>query len=122
MNSKADLGQFISEQKQRNSLQSQELANKLGISVAYLSQLEHGKRVCPDISLLKKMIDIFELSTEETNAFYDLYEEASGQLSPDIIEYVQSSNIIKYALRTARDASATDEDWQRFIDFFKNEQ
>ncbi|WP_297958894.1 helix-turn-helix domain-containing protein [Ruminococcus flavefaciens] len=122
MNSKADLGQFISEQKQRNSLQSQELANKLGISVAYLSQLEHGKRVCPDISLLKKMIDIFELSTEETNAFYDLYEKASGQLSPDIIEYVQSSNIIKYALRTARDASATDGDWQRFIDFFKNEQ
>ena len=68
------------------------------------------------------MIDIFELSTEETNAFYDLYEKASGQLSPDIIEYVQSSNIIKYALRTARDASATDGDWQRFIDFFKNEQ
>ena len=117
-----DFGQFISEQKRKHSLQSKELAEMLDISMGYLSQLEHGKRVCPDISLLKKMIDIFELSTEETNAFYDLYEEASGQLSPDIIEYVQSSNIIKYALRTARDASATDEDWQRFIDFFKNEQ
>ena len=68
------------------------------------------------------MIDIFELSTEETNVFYDLYEEASGQLSPDITEYVQSSSIIKNALRTARDASATDRDWQRFIDFLKNEQ
>ncbi|MBR6982017.1 MAG: helix-turn-helix transcriptional regulator [Ruminococcus sp.] len=122
MDSKTDLGQFISEQKQKNSLQSQELAYRLGISVAYLSQLEHGKRLCPDVSLIRKMIDIFELSTEETNAFYDLYEEASGQLSPDITEYVQSSSIIKYALRTARDASATDRDWQRFIDFLKNEQ
>jgi len=116
MNSKADFGQFISEQKQRNSLQSQELASKLGISVAYLSQLEHGKRVCPDISLIKKMIDIFELSTEETIVFYDLYEEASGQLSLDIIEYIKSHKIIKKAIRSAIAFSATDKDWQVFIE------
>lgn len=116
MSSKTDLGQFISEQKQKKFLQSQELANKLGISVAYLSQLEHGKRVCPDISLIRKMIDIFELSTEETMVFYDLYEEASGQLSHDIIEYIMSHKIIKKAIRTAIAFSATDNDWQVFIE------
>ena len=44
MNSKTDLGQFISEKKRKKKLQSQELAEILGITVAYYSQIEHGKR------------------------------------------------------------------------------
>ena len=44
MNSKTDLGQFISEKKRKKKLQSQELAKILGVSVPYLSQIEHGKR------------------------------------------------------------------------------
>lgn len=35
-------GQFISEQRQKHSMESQELAKALGISGAYLSQLERG--------------------------------------------------------------------------------
>ena len=112
-------GQFISEQKQKSSLQGQELAKKLGISLGYLSQLEHGKRLCPDVGLLKKMIEVFDLNMEEINVLYDLYAEVSGQLSPDIVEYIQSKDIIKKALRCARDASATEEHWERFIESLK---
>ena len=112
-------GQFISEQRIKKHLQSQELAKRLGISLGYLSQLEHGKRLCPDLELLRKMIEVFDLNTEETNALYDLYAEASGQISPDIAEYIQSSNTVKKALRCARDASATDEHWERFIESLK---
>ena len=60
-----DFGQFISEQKRKNSLQSQELAKRLGISLGYLSQLEHGKRLCPDVELLKKMTKIFDLTLDD---------------------------------------------------------
>lgn len=122
MKYKTDFGQFISEQKLKNSLQGQELAKKLGISLGYLSQLEHGKRLCPDVGLLKKMIEVFDLNMEEINVLYDLYSEASGQLSPDIAEYIQSDDIIRKALRCARDSSATDEHWERFIESLKNEQ
>ena len=123
MNSKTDLGQFISEQKRKKNLQSQELAKILGISIPYLSQLEHSKRQCPDVSLIRKMAEVFELTMEEKNIFYDLYAEASGQLSPDIVEYLQSNKIIIKALRAARDASATDKDWERFMESLdKNEQ
>lgn len=122
MRYKTDFGQFISEQKNKCSLQGQELAKRLGISLGYLSQLEHGKRLCPDVGLLKKMIEVFDLDTEEINVLYDLYSEASGQMSPDIIEYIQSNEIIKKALRCARDASATDEHWERFMESLKNEQ
>lgn len=112
-------GQFISEQKNKCSINGRELAKKLSISHGYLSQLEHGKRLCPDVGLLKKMADVFELNMEETHTLYDLYAEASGQLSPDIVEYIQSNDIIRKALRCAREASATDKHWERFIESLK---
>ena len=94
----------------------------LNISKGYLSQLEHGKRVCPDQELLIKMIEVFNLNEEERIIIFDLYEKASGKLSPDIAEYVQSKDIIKKALRAAKAVNATDADWEMFIDTIKNEQ
>ena len=117
-----DFGQFISEQKHKHSLQSKELAEMLDISMGYLSQLEHGKRVCPDQKLLKKMIEVFNLNEEECCTVYDLYEKASGKLSPDIVEYVQSKDIVKKALRAAKAVTVTDDEWEMFIDAIKNEQ
>ena len=107
MKLKTDLGQFISEQKHKHSLQSQELAKKLGISMGYLSQLEHGKRFRPDLCLIKKMIDVFDLNTDEIYTLYDIYEAVTGQLSPDIDEYVKSKSIIKKALRYAQENSTS---------------
>lgn len=117
-----DFGQFISEQKRKHSLQSNELAEMLNISKGYLSQLEHGKRVCPDQALLIRMIEVFNLNEEERIIIFDLYEKASGKLSPDIVEYVQSKDIVKKALRAAKAVNATDNDWEMFIDAIKNEQ
>ena len=117
-----DFGQFISEQKRKHSLQSNELAEMLNISKGYLSQLEHGKRVCPDQELLIKMIEVFNLNEEERIIIFDLYEKASGNLSPDIVEYVKSKEIVKRALRAAKAANATDTDWEMFIDAIKNGQ
>lgn len=117
-----DFGQFISEQKRKHSLQSNELAEMLNISKGYLSQLEHGKRVCPDQELLIRMIKVFNLNEEERIIIFDLYEKASGKLSPDIAEYVQSKDIVKKALRVAKAVNASDNDWEMFIDAIKNEQ
>ena len=118
---KTDLGQFISDQKHKHSLQSQELAKKLGISMGYLSQLEHGKRFCPNLCLIRKMIDVFDLNTAEICILYDIYESVTGNLSPDIDEYVKSHVIIKKALRYAQEVSASEKDWEKFIEFLKNE-
>ena len=119
MQYKTDLGQFISEQKRKHSLQSQELAKKLGISMGYLSQLEHGKRLCPDIGLIKKMMEIFELNTNEIYILYDLYETATGHISPDIEDYIKLNPIIKRVLRYAKEVSASENDWEKFIEFLK---
>ena len=100
-------GQFISEQRQKHSMESQELAKALGISGAYLSQLERGVRTNPSTELLNKI---------ETETLYDLYAKVSRQISPDIAVYISSSETVQQALRTARDANATEEDWKQFIE------
>lgn len=120
MSDKNGFGQFIAEQQKKHSMKSTELARKLGISAGYLSQLEHGKRVCPDVELLKKLTAVFNLNMKETTVLYDLYASASGKLCPDIAEYVVSNDVVKKALRCAGDVSATDEDWEMFIIFLKN--
>lgn len=55
MNNNLKFGQFISEKRLKLSLKSQELAKALGISNAYLSQLEKGIRTHPSAKLLDKI-------------------------------------------------------------------
>ncbi len=112
-----DFGQFISEKRKEFSLTATELAKKVGISTGYLSQLERSKRVNPDIQLLKKIIVVFELSDDEVICFYELYSKASGEFCPDILEYIQSRETVKNALRYAMKVNASDEDWKKFIEF-----
>ena len=107
-------GQFISEQRQKHSMESQELAKALGISGAYLSQLERGVRTNPSTELLDKIAMVLCLNKIET--LYDLYAKVSGQISPDLAVYVSSSETVRQALRTAHDANATEEDWKQFIE------
>lgn len=100
-------------------MESQELAKALGISNAYLSQLERGVRTNPSTELLDKLAKVLRLNKIETETLYDLCAKANGQIGPDIVAYVSSSETVQQALRTARDANATDEDWKNFIEQLK---
>lgn len=55
MNNNPTFDQFIFEKKHKLSIESQELASALGISNAYLSQLEKGIGTHPSAELLDKM-------------------------------------------------------------------
>ena len=119
MNNNLKFGQFISEKRLKLSMESQELAKVLGISNAYLSQLEKGIRTHPSAELLDKIAKILCLNKAETETMYDLYAEANGQISPDIAEYVAENKIVRQAIRAARDAETTDKDWKQFIEQLK---
>ena len=56
------------------------------------------------------------LNKIETDSLYELYAKVSRQISPDIAVYISSSATVRHALRTARDANATEEDWKQFIE------
>ena len=112
-------GQFIAEIRNRTQITCQQLAKKIDISTGYLSQLEHGIRNHPDPTLVIKIAEALQLSRADEVHLYDLYAEETGQLQPDIVEYLRGNCAARYALRKARDANATEEDWERFIEKLK---
>ena len=78
--------------------------------------MERGVRTNPSTELLDKIAMVLCLNKIETETLYDLYAKVSGQISPDLAVYVSSSETVRQALRTARDADATEEDWKLFIE------
>lgn len=122
MNENTKFGQFISDLRIRHSMKGQELADRVGISKTYLWQLEHGVRLNPDVDVIMKIAKALDLTEKESAALYDMYAEATGQISPDIAEYVKSSKALQIAIRYAITVNAKDEVWELFIEQLKNEQ
>lgn len=58
------IGKIISEQRKSKGLTQEQLANQLGVSPQAVSKWENGIS-CPDIMILPKLADIFEISIDE---------------------------------------------------------
>lgn len=56
------LGQVLRSRREQLGLSLREVEEKIGVSNAYLSQLESQKITCPSPSVLKKISDFYELS------------------------------------------------------------
>jgi transcriptional regulator with XRE-family HTH domain len=75
-----DIGQRIRSHRQSNHLTLKQLAEKVGCSDAYLSQIENG-RVSPSISSLKKIASA--LQTKITDFFVETQDDDPVVLRPD---------------------------------------
>ena len=113
------LGQCITTLRSTHCVTCQQLAHNVGISTAYLSQLERGVRLNPDPQLLLRIAQVLSLSPKEATTLFDLYAETTGNLPPDITEYLNGNSAVQRALRQAREVNATEEDWERFIEQLK---
>ena len=57
------------------------------------------------------------LSKEEQELLLDLAARPETmRVSADLPEYIMERDIVRAALRTAKEVDATDEEWQEFID------
>ena len=119
MNKSKNFGQFISDLRISHSMRSQDLADCVGISRPYLSQLEHGVRVNPDPAVIMKISQALDLTDDEATELFDIYAEETGQLAPDIAEYIRSNKTVQKALRYSCNKGVSDEVWEQFIDKLK---
>jgi len=106
-------GSFIS-RKRISSLR--ETAAQIGICPVYLCELEKGKKTNPSIEIITKLIYVLHLDEEETALLFDLHAKANGIVSQDLPQYIMNNDIVRTALRIARDKPVTEKDWQEFID------
>jgi XRE family transcriptional regulator len=100
-------------------MSSQDLAKKVGISNAYLSQLEHGVRLNPDSNVIMKIAKVLDLTHEESAELFDMYSKATGLISPDISEYIIKNKTVQKALRYACNKGIPNEIWEQFIEKLK---
>lgn len=110
-------GSFVREKRQSIGLSLRTLAAKLDLSPVYMSNIENDRRTAPSQEYLERMAMLLQLDKPEREWMLDLAAKSKqNRVSADLPNYIMDREIVRAALRTAREADATDQEWQDFID------
>lgn len=124
-------GKYIEAKRKERGINLRKFAELIdNMSPAYLSDIEKGNRYPPDKDKIAKMAQVLALTSQETAALYDLAafdrasveKERGSAVSPDLPEYIMSSEKLRVALRMARDAGANDDDWIKVIEMLEEKE
>lgn len=117
MNSEMVFGDYVRERRLQLGLSARELAIELGISAVYVCEMEKNRRCAPVDEKLERLTECLKLtSKEERNYFYDLAAKSKNTVSIDLPDYIMERDIVRAALRTAKECDATDKEWAEFIE------
>ena len=110
-------GTFIKEKRKERGISLRRFAEEVGISPVYLSNLENDRMRPPKDDVVSNIAVQLKLSDVDTALLYDLAARAKNStvVSQDLPDYIMERDIVRIALRTAKDVDATDEEWQEFI-------
>ncbi len=114
-------GDFIRAKRRKRKITLKYLAEKLGLSVTYLGDIEKNKRN-PIIGKIDMLIKVLGLLPKEQALLNDLAGKARKEVAPDLLEYIMDSEVSPYvrtALRLAKANAVTEKDWKRVIAEFK---
>lgn len=114
MNDILNFGNFIEDKRKGLGITLRGMAAELGIAPAYLSDIEKSRRYPPDMDKLMQIAKILKLTQDERHVMFDLAGKDKNTISPDLPDYIMSSDKVRVALRKAREV-ATDEDWDAFL-------
>lgn len=109
-----EFGAYIAQMRIEKDVKLKPIAEKLGVSVTYLSDIIKGRRNPPDIDGLEALAEILGLSEKEENVMFDLAGRERNQVSPDLPEYIMDETLpnARVALRRARNAKLGDDFWK----------
>ena len=112
------LGCFITQKRMERDLTLRGFAQKVGISPVYLCNIEKGRRPMTAEDTLERIAAILSLDKDEKAKLLDLAAKSKSipVVAADLPEYINERDIVRVALRTAKDVDATDEEWQEFIE------
>ena len=110
-----EFGAFIAQKRLEKDVKLRPIADRLGVSVTYLSDIIKGRRNPPDIEVLEALAQILNLSDEERVEMLDLAGRERKQVSPDLPDYIMDESIpsARVALRRAKNEGLGDDFWQQ---------
>jgi len=114
---------FLTLKRKEKGLSIRSFAKMIGISPAFLCDLESGNRAFPANSkkypnLLNALIEKLELNEEESLLLSKLADESmltKDKISLTIKEYLQNVPLAQQALRKAQENNVSSEKWNEFI-------
>ena len=110
-------GSFLREKRIARGLTLRGMAAKLDLSPVYMSNIENDRRAAPSQEYLERMAMLLQLDKPERERLLDLAAKSKqNRVSADLPDYIMDREIVRAALRTAKEANATDQEWQEFID------
>lgn len=109
-----EFGAFIAQKRIEKDVKLKPIAEKLGVSVTYLSDIIKGRRNPPDIEGLEALAQVLNLNAEEREQMLDLAGRERNQVSPDLPDYIMDEALpnARVALRRAKSHGLGDEFWQ----------
>ena len=114
-------GQYLREKRETLGKSVRGFAEELGMTAAYLSDIEKGNRYAPR-KYLDKLIEAFEISEEEKEIFEDLAAATRGYTYEDINPILGGQPLAREALRKFKEAripeDKCDELWLSFMKEF----
>ena len=108
-------GDLVKEYRGKKTLK--ELGDEIGITPAYLSDIEKGNRF-PSKDKLDKLIKVFDLKDKKKDNFYDLVAKESKnkyKVSGDIAEYIMKNECLRNFIRIAKDKKLDNLYWKNKI-------
>ena len=109
-----NFGEYITGLRKSRQETSRATAEQLGISPGYYNDIEKSRRVPPDNGLIDKIVFLYHLSEKEQSHINELAGQARQGVSPDLPDYIMQNEVVRVALRLAKDTASSD-DWHQFI-------
>ena len=115
-----EFGKFIDEKRRGRGADGKDIllkdiANAMGTTATYLSDIVKGRRNPPEMPLLLKIADILKLTQDEQAEMFDLSGRERNEAAPDLPEYIMGEKLphVRAALRRANDKGLGDDFWKR---------
>lgn len=115
-------GSFISTRRKEAKLNLRDTAKHLGISNGYLCDIEQGRRPAPEEAFVERISSFLELDKQEHEILLDLTADSRKTVPADLPDYIRQHDIVRAALRVAKEVDATDEEWKAFMEMLQNRQ
>lgn len=112
----ANFGEFINKKRVEKKITLRKMADMLGVSAPFLTDVEKDRRNPFDMEKLTQLAKILNLSKEENAQMLNLAGKKRNAVAPDLPEYIMERDYVSAALRTARDLDAGEEEWNRFVE------
>lgn len=124
-----EFGKFIDEKRRGRGddgkdILLKDIANAMGTTATYLSDIVKGRRNPPEMPLLLKIADILKLSHDEQAEMFDLAGRERNEAAPDLPEYIMDEKLphVRAALRKASDKGLGDDFWKQVYEAIEKKE